>query len=507
MEQDFRQHMLLAETKGLRRNLLGLCLFYLMPVALDFIIFSRDVVINQLIPLRAGLYALAIATMIVPARPALTGLRHALVVLILTYMWGLASSTALRITGYQVGLTVSFVILITVLMNYLYLPTRFIYMLPWGLAASTAYLTLVMPYTDPTPTLAQTVTAIILQALANIFGAFTAYQLATLRRSEFQRLRALQAEQARLEDANAELLRREAIIAAQHGELTRKVRELQEAQHQLGETRDSLAQAEKLASLGGLVAGVAHELNTPIGIALTAVTHLEDGVTNLDQTVAAAKLTRSKLAEYQGMLRESAQLVHANIARAAELVQSFKQVAVDQASAERRDFLLGSYIDEVLQSLAPRLRKEPHRIRVDCPSGIHMDSYPGALSQVLTNLIINALVHAFKPGQKGNIRIEVDELPGDKVELRFSDDGQGVDPQHLSRLFEPFFTTKRARGGSGLGLHIVYNLVTQSLQGSVSVASEPQAGTCFTLTLPRHIDAGAGQDMAFSPAAAGSPPP
>ncbi|MFV3129235.1 sensor histidine kinase [Niveispirillum sp. KHB5.9] len=494
MEQDFRQHMLDAEARGLRRNLLALGLFYLMPMALDFVYFPPDVIFSFLMPLRAGAYVLIIAAMMVPVRTSLVPLRQGLVLALLTYIWGTTSLSALQVVGVQVGLTISFFIMIIVLMNYLFVPTRMVLMLPWGLTASAVYLFLVMPHTDATQSQIQT--ASVMHVLANVFGAFTAYQLANLRRAEFSRLRQLAAEHARLEDANDELWRREAIIATQRDELARKVRELQDAQSQLVETRDSLTQAEKLASLGGLVAGVAHELNTPIGIALTAITHLEDGVVALDKAVASGKLTRTQLADYQETLRDSARLVHTNVSRATELVQSFKRVAVDQASAERRDFLLGSYIDEVLQSLAPRLRGEPHRIRVDCPSGIHMDSYPGALFQVLTNLVINALIHAFRPGQAGTITIQARELPADQVELRFSDDGRGVGPDHLGRLFEPFFTTNRARGGSGLGLHIVYNLVTQSLRGTITVTSVEGEGTCFTLTLPRHLDR-EGEEMAL----------
>ncbi|MBJ7417110.1 MAG: HAMP domain-containing histidine kinase [Niveispirillum sp.] len=187
------------------------------------------------------------------------------------------------------------------------------------------------------------------------------------------------------------------------------------------------------------------------------------------------------------MLRESAQLVHVNIARAAELVQSFKQVAVDQASEERRTFLLRQYIEEVLASLAPRLRREPHLISFDCPPDLEMDTYPGALFQVLTNLLMNAVIHAFEPGQRGAITLTGRALPDDRVELQFRDNGRGVSPDHLQRLFEPFFTTNRARGGSGLGLHIVYNLVTQSLKGRIGVTSVEGEGTCFTLTLPRHM--------------------
>lgn len=485
MEQDFRQHVLDADARGLRRNLVALAVFYLMAASLDFVYFSRETVFTLMMPLRGVVYVLIVATMLVPVRAGLVGLRHGMVMLTLSYIWALTSYGALVIDGFQVGLTVGFFVMIVVLMNYLFLPTRVIFQIPWGVAASGVYIGIFMPASGSTPS--QISTTIVMHSLANIFGGFTAYQLSTLRRSEFQRLRALQAEQARLVDANAELSRREVIIASQRDQLAQKVVELEEAQHQLVETRDSLAQAEKLASLGGLVAGVAHELNTPIGIALTAITHLEDGVVSLDKVVADGKLTRTQLADYQEMLRDSSRLVHANIGRAAELVQSFKRVAVDQASAERRDFLLGAYIDEVLQSLAPRLRGEPHRVQVECPTGIHMDSFPGALSQVLTNLLINALIHAFAPGSAGTITIQARELPGDQVEIRFRDDGRGVAPEHLNRLFEPFFTTNRSRGGSGLGLHIVYNLVTQSLHGTINVSSTKGEGTCFTLVLPRHL--------------------
>jgi len=485
MEQDFRQHMLEAEAKGLRRNLLALALFYLMAASLDFVYFSLETVLTVMMPLRGIVYVLIIATMLVPVKAKFVGLRYGLVLLTMTYIWAITSAGALLIHGGPVGLTVSFFVMIVVLMNYLFLPTRVIFMIPWGVGASGLYIGLFMPASGATTS--QISTAIVMQSLANIFGAFTAYQLSTLRRLEFQRLRALQAEQARLEEANAELLRRETIIASQRDELAHKVAELEEAQQQLGETRNSLTQAEKLASLGRLVAGVAHELNTPIGIALTAISHLEDVVAALDKAVATGKLTRTQLTEHQDTLRDSAHLVHSNIGRAADLVQSFKRVAVDQASEERRDFLLGTYIDEVLQSLAPRLRGEPHRIRVECPTGIHMDSYPGALFQVLTNLIINALIHAFEPQTQGTITILVRELPEDQVELRFQDDGRGVPAAHMDRLFEPFFTTNRAQGGSGLGLHIVFNLVTQSLRGSISVTSAEGRGTCFTLTLPRHL--------------------
>ncbi|WP_173012584.1 ATP-binding protein [Niveispirillum sp. SYP-B3756] len=485
LERDFRQSIMRQEVRALRMNLLALMFFYLMPLALDFVYLPRETIFNLFLPLRLGVYVTILLVMLIPARNATYGLRHAATLFLLSYIWVMTAMVALWVERQDVGFTVSFFVMIVVLMNYLFLPTRWLWMVGWGVAASALYLWLVMPYSGATTS--QIKTAMVMQTLANIFGAVTAYQLATLRRSEFHRRREQEAERRRLEEANVELLHRETIIALQRDQLASKVEELEEAQRQLIETKDSLVQAEKMASLGGLVAGVAHELNTPMGIAVTASTHLRDCVDGLDQAVAGNRLTRSQLADYQQTLRETAALILANVARAAGLVQSFKQVAVDQASAECRPFELGAYIEEILLSLAPRLRQEPHQISVGCPPGLMMDSYPGALSQILTNLLINALIHAFPDGRAGNISIQARLVSDDLVEMVFADDGKGVLPEHQDRLFDPFFTTNRAHGGSGLGLHIVYNLVTQSLRGTIRLQSEPGQGARFILTIPRRV--------------------
>lgn len=493
MERDFRHHVMEAEVRGLRRNLAALLVFYLMPVALDFVYLAPQTIYGLFLPLRIGVYLTIFGILLLPVRPTTYRTRHWATLFLLSYIWVMTSMVALWVESVNVGLTVSFFVMIVVLMNYLFLPTRWTYMVAWGAAASILYLAFIMPRTGAP--MSQIETATVMQTLANVFGAFTAYQLSTLRRAEYRRMRQLDAERRRLEEANQELLRRETIIAVQRDEMAQKVRELEEAQHRLIETQDSLVQAEKMASLGGLVAGVAHELNTPMGIAVTAVTHLQDGVDGLDRAMAEGKLTRSQMADYQETLRETAHLIRANITRAAELVQSFKLVAVDQASAERREFMLGTYIYEVLQSLAPRLRNEPHRIKVECPPTLAMDSYPGALSQVLTNLVINALIHAFTPGQAGTITINARSLDDDQVEIRFADDGRGIAADHIGRIFDPFFTTNRSRGGSGLGLHIVYNLVTQTLGGTITVTTLPGSGTSFTLTLPRQVPVEAATPM------------
>lgn len=478
LEQEFRSATMTREVRRLRIGLLTLMLFRIIPIAFDFHNLPLEQAVGQFLPLRSSMLLLSLAILLLPARPRFYTLRHVGIILLLTGVFAINGTGPLWSAEPQTPLWLSVVVTIIVTMNYVLLPTRWSWMVAWGVVASLCHLFIILPLTGPTPL--QTKMAIAILLTANIAGAFITSQLSSLQRRDYLHLR-------QLERANRDLREREAVIAEQHDRLTQHVQALEEAQQRLLDTRDELVRAEKLAALGGMVAGVAHELNTPVGIALTAITHVEDGITELDQTVAAGKLTRSKLGEYQDMLRESAQLVHVNIARAAELVQSFKQVAVDQASEERRTFLLRQYIEEVLASLAPRLRREPHIISFDCPPDLEMDTYPGALFQVLTNLLMNAVIHAFEPGQRGAITLTGRALPDDRVELQFRDNGRGVSPDHLQRLFEPFFTTNRARGGSGLGLHIVYNLVTQSLKGRIGVTSVEGEGTCFTLTLPRHM--------------------
>ncbi|MCW2243906.1 PAS domain-containing sensor histidine kinase [Azospirillum canadense] len=260
----------------------------------------------------------------------------------------------------------------------------------------------------------------------------------------------------------------------------------EQALRELKETQASLIQAEKMASLGQLVAGVAHEVNTPIGITITGASQLVVLIDELAQKHADGTIKRSDFQRFLTDGREMARLILANGTRAADLVQSFKMVAVDQSSDERRRFELKSYVDELLRSLRPTYKDlKGLDIAVDSPEGLEFDSYPGALSQVLTNLIINALTHAFTPDQPGRIAISARALTPDMVELEVADDGIGIPAGIQPKIFDPFFTTRRGRGGSGLGLHIVYNLVTGTLRGTIAVASVPGEGTRFTLRLPR----------------------
>jgi signal transduction histidine kinase len=253
---------------------------------------------------------------------------------------------------------------------------------------------------------------------------------------------------------------------------------------ELKETQSNLIQAEKLASLGQLVAGVAHEINTPLGVALTTSTALEREVSRLEAQVAGGRISRSEFTGSLARLTEGSKLLLSNLSRAIDLVYSFKQVAADQASGERRQFDLKTWLGELLTSLGPVLRKSGHQVVVTCPPDFTLDTYPGSLAQVLTNLVMNALVHAYSPGMSGVLSIVVSRPRSGTVRLTFADDGNGISQQNLAKVFDPFFTTGRERGSTGLGLHIVYNLVTARLQGTIEVTSTPGRGTTFIIELP-----------------------
>lgn len=282
-------------------------------------------------------------------------------------------------------------------------------------------------------------------------------------------------------EAEAEALRLneelEERVEARTAELARTNEELKVAMTQL-------VQAEKLASLGTLVAGVAHELNTPLGNMRTVASTLHERVVALAAAIAANTLRRSVLDDFMRSASDAAQLIERNAERASELISDFKQVAVDQTSTRRRQFDLAQVIHEIHATMRPRLRHTAHRLTIEVPKGIVMDSYPGPLEQVLLNFFNNSLMHGFVEGQAGAIQISA-EGTGEKVTLRYTDNGCGMDERTLSHAFDPFFTTRLGNGGSGLGLYIVFNLVTVVLGGEVRMESQPGQGTRFLLSLPR----------------------
>jgi two-component system NtrC family sensor kinase len=251
---------------------------------------------------------------------------------------------------------------------------------------------------------------------------------------------------------------------------------------QLQQTQHHLVQSEKLAALGALVAGIAHELNTPIGNGLTVATSLCDSCEEMKQNMSEG-LTRSALERFMRDMDEGTQLVSRNLERASELVSSFKQVAMDRTSAQRRKFSLSALLAETRLTLSPAFKRTPYVVEIEADDDCWLDSYPGPLGQVITNLLNNTLVHAFEGRAEGCVRMTARKL-SDRAELWVEDDGVGIPEEHISRIFDPFFTTKLGAGGNGLGMHIVHNIVTRILGGEIHLRSEVGKGTRFTLLLP-----------------------
>ncbi len=277
----------------------------------------------------------------------------------------------------------------------------------------------------------------------------------------------------------------EQTVAARTAELTVAKTDAEEALSTLQQAQEGLVRAEKMASLGGLVAGIAHEINTPVGVILMSSTHLEKETDKVAERYRQGELSGDELEAYFETARQSVRLMTINSQRAADLIYSFKQVSVDRTSGERREFELKSYIEEILLSLLPKLKRTAIKMTLECPENLFVDSYPGALSQVLTNFIVNSLQHAYQPVQAGMLTIRVTLLADGDIKLVYSDDGRGMAEDVQAKIFDPFFTTQRGKGGSGLGLHIVYNIVHQTLNGRLQVQSAVAEGTVFTLYFPR----------------------
>jgi signal transduction histidine kinase len=260
---------------------------------------------------------------------------------------------------------------------------------------------------------------------------------------------------------------------------------------ELNAAQQNLIDAERLAALGGLVAGVAHEVNNPIGISLTVASSYARRAEMFEAELRSdGPLRRSQLEEFVRNSRDAAQQLVANLHRAGELIQSFKQVAVDRSHAERRQFSLGEATDQIIASLRPVLKKAAIALSVDVPEGLLIDGYPGSYGQILTNLFLNAANHAFPDGRSGKISISARARGVDDVEIIFADNGAGMTPDVQRQAFDPFFTTRRNEGGTGLGLHIVYNLVTQQLGGRMMLDSRLGQGTTFRIIMPRAAKGG-----------------
>lgn len=281
---------------------------------------------------------------------------------------------------------------------------------------------------------------------------------------------------------------REEIERRRHTEdaLRTKQTELEKIVDDLKQAQDRLVQSEKMAALGGLVAGITHEVNTPVGIGVTATSFLAEKLQTLEQAYKDKTLTPKTLEHFIEEATQGTELLQSNLIRASELIASFKQIAVDQTSEAVRTINLSEYLHEVIRSLQPNFKKTHHQVEVNCPDNIMLSCPAGAISQIFTNLLMNSLIHGFEEMDNGLIRITVlDE--DENVDIKYSDNGKGLAQEQLEKLFHPFFTTKRDQGGSGLGTHITYNLVRQTLGGSISVSSEPGKGLHYHICFPKKL--------------------
>ena len=259
--------------------------------------------------------------------------------------------------------------------------------------------------------------------------------------------------------------------------------ELEETISNLKQTQSKLIESEKMASLGGLVAGVAHEINTPVGIGLTGISYLVDITDEIILKYNNNDMTKEEFEEYLEESKDIQRQINTNLIRTAALVRSFKQTSVDQTHEEIREFYLKEYISGVLLSISNITKKTNININVDCDTGVKIKSYPGAFSQIISNLVINSVRHGFKEKEKGKINISI-VLESNSIKLIYKDNGKGIPKENINKIFEPFFTTNREHGGTGLGLNIIYNIVTSKLKGTINCHSEENKGIEFVVILP-----------------------
>lgn len=259
--------------------------------------------------------------------------------------------------------------------------------------------------------------------------------------------------------------------------------QLEQSLDELKETQSQLIQSEKFAALGELVAGVAHEINTPLGIGITLASYIEDQHRRLKKLFDNNELSKSELEEYNTSVDDSLKVMINSLNRSAEIVGSFKNVAGEQANLEIRKFNMRHYLEDVLQNLKPRIKKTRHQLVLDCPEQFELYQYPGAFSHIVTNFVLNSLIHGFNESDEGLMTLSI-YAEGDKGILRYTDNGQGIPLEFQSRIFDPYFTTKRGQGSTGLGLHIVHTIVTQTLKGKIALNPSHEPGVCFIIEFP-----------------------
>lgn len=294
----------------------------------------------------------------------------------------------------------------------------------------------------------------------------------------------LQQQKYKLEQNQRNLTKEIDLRIRSENELKQKQRELETIVDDLNTAQDRLIHSEKFATISGLVAGLTHEVNTPIGIAVTANSFLDERIALLQKQFDDKALKQSDLTAFMKDARQSSELLAANLARASELLESFKQVAVDQSSEAVRTINLKEYLEEVIRTLYPKLKKTKHQILVSCDKDLKAVVPAGAISQIFTNLILNSVIHGFENKDIGTIQINV-ASEDESIHVEYIDNGKGMTKEQLAHLFDPFFTTKREQGGSGLGTHISYNLVKQALNGTINASSELNKGLTYHIKFPK----------------------
>jgi len=286
----------------------------------------------------------------------------------------------------------------------------------------------------------------------------------------------IEAQKDELQDQRDYILDQKSNIELQKEQLASSLKELKDAQKRLVES-------EKMAALGNLVAGVAHEINTPIGIGIGASSSLLTRTEDLSELFASKKMTLNSLKSYIDSTTQACELLLSNLTRTADLIKSFKQVSVDNMTEQKRTFQLNEYLHDIIRSLAPKIRKRPIDLTINCSEEIVLNSYPGAFAQIFTNFIINSLLHGFNETESGNITIDASEEKENFI-ITYKDTGKGIPEENLKKVFDPFFTTNM-QNGTGLGMNITYNLITQKIGGDILLESELGKGVCFTITLPK----------------------
>lgn len=277
-------------------------------------------------------------------------------------------------------------------------------------------------------------------------------------------------------------------LSARTDALKESNQELLSTLEKLHEFQGQLVETEKMASLGDMVAGIAHEVNTPIGLGVTASSLLSDKLNEIKVAFEDKTLKSSQLKKFLTDGVENVSIIFRNLERAAKLISSFKKVAVDQSNAESSTFNVHDLLEEILLTLSAKLVSSNVTVSLICPEELNIRSKSGPINQILINLILNSIYHAFEEVEHGKITINVMNL-SDQLHINYSDDGQGIDNAMKAKIFDPFTTTKRGSGGSGLGMHLVYNLVTQALDGHIVLDNEPEHGVSFDITFPVEIAA------------------